>query len=129
MISDMTENASSNPASGVTQGSRRDDSTYAINRWLVLGSGAGSGVGWTGRGAEEVAGAACRGSLILAIPFLESGILTNTATNRLFVKFALACPVAGFPGTGLNLPRIGASRATSTLPWSRFDFSFALIGK
>src|ERR671939_139834 len=95
MISDMTENASSNPASGVTQGSRRDESTCAISRWLVLGSGAGSGAGSTGSGAEEVAGAVCRGTSILAIPFLESGMPINYRDEPAFFKLVLARPVAG----------------------------------
>lgn len=81
MISEMAENASNNPASGATHGSRRVESTCAISRWLVLGSGAGSGAGSTGRDAGEAAGAVgavvCRGTAILAIPFLKSGMLTN----------------------------------------------------
>ena len=106
MISDMTENASNNPASGVTHGSRRLRSTCAINRWLVLGSGAGSGVGWTGRGVEEGAGAVCRGTWILAIPFLESGMLIITATTRRLVNFAMARP-----------SRAGATRREPVAIW------------
>jgi hypothetical protein len=127
MISETTENASSNPASGVTQGSRRDESTCAINRWLVLGSGAGSGAGWTGKGPDEAAGAVCRGTSILAIPFLGSGMLTNYRDEQPFCQ-----PYAGPPRCRIlagrpDLPRFAAPRATSTLPWRRFDFSFALI--
>ena len=117
----MTENASNNPASGVTHGSRRDGVTCAINRWLVLGSGSGSGAGWTGReGAGEPAGAVvCRGTSILAIPFFGSGMLTNYRDEPPFFNLALARSVAISARPG----------ATSTLPWSRFDFSFALITK
>jgi hypothetical protein len=129
MISEMTENASSNPASGVTQGSRRNGSTCAINRWLVLGSGAGSGVGWTGRGPEEATGGVCRGTSILAIPFFESGMLTNYRDESPFFNLPLTRPVAGSAQLGRNLPEFGALGATSTMPWSRFDFSFALISQ
>ena len=104
MISDMTENASSNPASGVTQGSRRDKSACAISRWLVLGSGAGSGAGGTGKDAGEAAGAACGGTLILAIPFFGSGMYTNYRDEPAFCQPCAGPPCRWIPANRPEAP-------------------------
>ena len=130
MISEMTENASSNPASGVTQGSRRDGSTCAINRWLVLGrSGASSGVGWIGEGVGEAAGAVCRGTSILAIPFLGSGMLTNYRGEPALCQHCGGAPLCAATAARSEPAQLGVPGATSTLPWNRFDFSFALTSQ
>lgn len=108
MISEMTENASSNPAKGVTQGSRREGSTCAISRWLVLGSGAGPGAG--SAGADGVEGAAGdvvrRGTSILAIPFLESAMVTNYRDEPAFFNLAIdrVPPRARFAGCDHRTP-------------------------
>ena len=73
MISETAENASSNPARGVTQGSRAGWIACAINRWLVLGKSAGPPA--SASAGEAGAGPVRRGTSIRANPFLGSGML------------------------------------------------------